>query len=87
MTNGDANNIPTLNLGGATADDFKIVDEANIKYMFGGRYASDEYIQVDGKNGPENMHRVTIELICDHNQFLSLIRASAEQGTINVRLV
>lgn len=86
MANGDGN-IPTLNLGGANAGDFKIVDESQIRYMFGGRYSSDEYIQVDGKNGPENMHKVTIELICDHEQFMALMRQSAEKGTINVQLV
>lgn len=86
MTNGDGN-IPTLNLGGANAEDFKIVDESQLRYMFGGRYCSDEYIQVDGKNGPENMHRVTIELVCDHEQFMALMRASAEKGNIDVKLV
>ena len=85
MTNGDS--IPTLNLGGAKVEDFRIVDEADIQYMYGGRYCSDEYIQVDGKNGPENMHRVTIELICDDNQFISLIRSSADKGNIHVQLV
>ena len=82
MTNGDGN-IPTLNLGGANADDFKIVDDSQIQYLFGGRYASDEYIQIDGKN----VHRVTIELICDNDQFLSLMRASADKGKIHVGLV
>ena len=85
MTNGDS--VPTLNLGGAKAEDFRIVDESQMRYLFGGRYCSDEYIQVDGKNGPENMHRVTVELLCDHQQFLSLIRASAEKGKIDVQLV
>lgn len=85
MTNGDS--VPTLNLGGANAEDFRIVDESQIRYMFGGRYCSDEYIQVDGKEGPENMHRVTIELLCDHEQFIALMRASADKGKIDVKLV
>ena len=85
MTNGDS--VPTLNRGGASADDFKIVDESQIRYMFGGRYCSDEYIQVDGKNGPENMHRVTIELLCDHEQFMALMRASSDKDRIDVKLV
>ena len=85
MTNGDS--VPTLNLGGANAEDFRIVDESQMRYLFGGRYCSDEYIQVDGKNGPENMHRVTIELVCDHEQFMALMRASAEKDKIDVKLV
>ena len=85
MTNGDS--VPTLNLGGANAEDFKIVDESQIRYAFGGRYCSDEYIQVDGKNGKENVHRVTIELICDHDQFIALMRASSDKDRIDVQLV
>lgn len=79
--------MTTINLEGAKAEDFKIVDETKMKYIFGGRYCSDEYIQVEGKNGPENMHRVTVELLCDHEQFMSLMRISSEKGAINVQLV
>ena len=87
MTNGDVS-IPTLNLGGANAEDFKIVDESQIRYLFGGRYCSDEYIQVpDEKGVPKNVHRVTLELVCDHEQFIALMRASAELGKIDVKLV
>ena len=79
--------MTTINLEGAKAEDFKIVDETKMKYIFGGRDCSDEYIQVEGKNGPENMHRVTVELLCDHEQFMSLMRVSSEKGAINVQLV
>lgn len=88
MTNGDGN-IPTLNLEGADASDFKIVDESQLNYAFGGRYTSDEYIQVEGENGkPENMHKVTVEMICDHDQFIALMRVMHEDnGIIHVKLV
>lgn len=79
--------IPTLNLEGADVSDFKIVDESKMGYIYGGRYCSDEYIQVDGKNGPENMHRVTVELLCDHDQFMALMKASSEKDRIAVQLV
>lgn len=78
----------TLNLEGADTSDFKIVDESQMAYLYGGRYCSDEYIQVDGEDGkPANMHRVTVELLCDHDQFIALMRQSAEKGRISVQLV
>ena len=77
----------TLNLEGAEVSDFKIVDE-RINYAFGGRYTSDEYIQVpDEKGKPENMHKVTVQLICDHEQFLALLRTMHEgDGIIHIKL-
>ena len=77
-----------INLENASADDFQILDESQIRYLYGGRYRSDDYIQVDGEDGkPKNMHKVTIELLCDHDQFLALMRASAGKEQINVKLV
>ena len=79
----------TLNLEGADATDFKIVDESQLNYAFGGRYTSDEYIQVEGEDGkPENMHKVTVQMVCDHDQFMALMRVMREgNGIIHVKLV
>lgn len=77
-----------INLNGAGAEDFQILDDSQIRFLYGGRYRSDDYIQVDGEDGkPKNMHKVTIELLCDHDQFLALMRASAGKEQINVKLV
>ena len=43
----------TLNLEGADVSDFKIMDEPKMDFAFGGRYTSDEYIQVENENGKE----------------------------------
>ena len=81
--------IPTLNLEDADVSDFKIMDEPKLDYAFGGRYTSDEYIQVDGENGkPENMHKVTVQMVCDHEQFMALMRVMNEgDGIIHIKLV
>ena len=86
MTNGE--NIPTFNLEGAKVEDFKIEEDPQLDFAFGGRYTSDQYIQVDGQNGqPENVHKVTIELICDTEQFIALMKASDGKSVIHVKLV
>lgn len=79
----------TLNLEGADASDFKILDETNINYAFGGRYSSDDYIKVPDENGNDvDMHKVTINLFCDHEQFVALLRTMHEgDGIIHVKLV
>ena len=79
----------TLNLEGADISDFKIMDEPKMDFAFGGRYTSDEYIQVEDENGkPENMHKVTVQMICDHEQFIALMRVMNEgDGIIHVKLV
>lgn len=81
--------IPTLNLEGAEVSDFKIEDEPMLDYAFGGRYTSDEYIQVENEKGvPENMHKVTVQMVCDHDQFIALMRVMREgDGIIHVKLV
>lgn len=87
MTNGDST-IPTLDLTGARVEDFKIEEDPQLDFAFGGRYSTDQYIQVDGENGkPENVHKVTIELICNTEQFIALMRASEAKGIIHVSLV
>ena len=86
MTNGDS--IPTLNLDGARVEDYKIEEDPQLDFAFGGRYVADEYIQVDGQSGqPENVHKVTIELICDTDQFIAMLKASDMKGVIHVKLV
>lgn len=86
MTNGDS--IPTLNLDGARVEDYKIEEDPQLDFAFGGRYVADEYIQVDGQNGqPENVHKVTVELICDTDQFIAMLKASDMKGVIHVKLV
>ena len=76
---------PTINLDGAkivdSSEDFTILDENNTKYLFGGRYTSDEYVK------EESVHIVRIELVCDHDQFINLIKTSNEKGRIAVQLV
>ena len=77
-----------INLENAKPEDFQVIDENNIRYLYGGRYTSDEYIQVEDENGkPKNMHKVTIELVCDDEQFIALIKESAKKGGISVSLV
>ena len=78
----------TINLDGADATDFKIVDE-NINFAFGGRYSSDDYIKVQDDHGNDvDMHKVSIELLCDHDQFIALLRAMHDgDGLIHVKLV
>ena len=77
-----------LNLNNANPDDFTIVDDAQIRYVYGGRYRSDDYIQVDGEDGkPKNMHKVTIEVLCDNEQFIALMRASENKEQMIVKLV
>lgn len=69
-------------------EDYTILDENNTRFVFGGRYTSDEYIQTEDENGkPKNMHKVTIDLICDNEQFISLMRQSGEKGKIIIQLV
>ena len=86
MTNGDS--IPTFNLEGAKVEDYKIEEDPQLDFAFGGRYVADEYIQVDGQAGkPENVHKVTIELICDTEQFIAMLKASDMKGVIHVKLV
>lgn len=87
MANGN-DNVPTLDLSGARVEDYKIEEDPQLDFAFGGRYSSDEYIQVPGENGQqENVHRVTIELICDTPQFISLLKASEMKGIVHVKLV
>ena len=86
MTNGDS--IPTLDLSGARVEDFKIEEDPQLDFAFGGRYSTDQYIQVEGENGqPENVHKVTLELICDTEQFIALMRASDAKSVVHVKLV
>lgn len=87
MTNGDGN-IPTLDLSGARVEDYKIEEDPQLDFAFGGRYASDQYIQVEDEKGqPQNVHKVTVELICDTAQFIALLKASELKGVIHVKLV
>lgn len=77
-----------INLENAKPEDFQVIDENNIRYLYGGRYTCDEYIQVEDENGkPKNMHKVTLELVCDDEQFIALIKTSASKGTVTVNLV
>ena len=79
-----------INFEGAkiVGNDYTILDESNTRFVFGGRYTSDEYIQTEDENGkPKNMHKVTIDLICDNEQFISLMRQSGEKGKIIIQLV
>lgn len=82
---------PTINLDGAKIvdnnDDYTILDENNIRYLFGGRYTSDEYVKMDKDGKEESVHIVRIELVCDHDQFINLIKTSNEKGRISVQLV
>lgn len=82
---------PTINLDGAKIvdnnDDYTILDENNIRYLFGGRYTSDEYVKMDNDGKEESMHIVRIELACDHEQFMNLMKLSHEKGKIMVQLV
>ena len=86
MAKGDS--IPTINLDGADATDFKIVDESALAYAFGGRYSSDDYIKVQDDHGNDvNMHKVTIDLLCDHDQFIALLKVMHDgNGIIHVKL-
>ena len=87
MTNGDGN-VPTLDLSGARVEDFKIEEDPQLDFAFGGRYTSDEYIQIPNEKGEqENVHKVTIELICDTEQFIAMLKASDMKGVIHVKLV
>ncbi len=77
-----------INLENASPEDFQVIDENNIRYLYGGRYTSDEYIQVEDENGkPKNMHKVVLELVCDDDQFIALIKSSAEKGRVAVNLI
>lgn len=72
----------------ASAEDITIIDDDQISYLYGGRYTSDEYIKVPDDEGKQvNMHRVTVELLCDDEQFISLIKTSKAKGNITVKLV
>ena len=80
--------VKEIDLRKEDKEGFAIIDESQLNYLYGGRYASDQYLQVEGEDGkPKNVHKVTIELICDHDQFLALMRDSASKGTITVHLV
>lgn len=80
--------VKEINLEGADVEDFKILDDSQIRYLYGGRYRSDDYIQVEGEDGkPKNMHKVCIEVLCDHEQFIALMKASAGKEQINIKLV
>ena len=82
---------PTVNLKDAQIVDdsaeFTVIDESNIRNIYGGRYCSDEYIQVDDGNGKKNMHKVTVELVLDHNQFVSFLNASDKKERVIIQLV
>lgn len=87
MTNGN-DSVPTFNLEGAKVEDYRIEEDPQLDFAFGGRYTSDQYIQVEGENGqPENVHKVTVELVCNTEQFIALIRASEGKGVIHIKLV
>lgn len=87
MTNGDGS-IPTLDLSGARVEDYKIEEDPQLDFAFGGRYTSDQYIQVEDETGQQqNVHKVTIELICDTEQFVAMLKASDMKGVIHVKLV
>lgn len=80
----------TINLEGAGDGDFTVLDNPEntaVEYLYGGRYRSDDYIQVDGENGPKNMHKVTVEILCDNAQFIALMQSSESKGRIQVQLV
>lgn len=69
-------------------EDYTILDENNTRYVYGGRYTCDEHIQTEDENGkPKNMHKVSIDLICDNEQFISLMKLSGEKGRIIIQLV
>ena len=82
---------PTVNLKDAQIVDdsaeFTVIDESNIRHIYGGRYGNDEYIQVDDGNGKKNMHNVTINLMLDHAQFISLMNASDKKEKIIIQMV
>lgn len=81
----------TISLEGAGDGAITVLDtpeNAKVEYLYGGRYRSDDYIQVDDENGqPKNMHKVTIEILCDNTQFIALMQSSENKEQINVKLV
>ena len=60
----------------------------SIEYLFAGRYKTDEYVPMENENGGQDMmHKVTINLVLDNEQFVAMMSKMAKGECIQIKLI
>lgn len=68
-------------------DDMEAVSPS-IEYLFAGRYKTDEYVPMENENGGQDMmHKVTINLVLDNEQFVAMMGMMANGEPIKMKLI
>lgn len=68
-------------------DDMETV-APSIEYLFAGRYKTDEYVPMENENGGQDMmHKVTINLVLDNEQFVAMMGMMAKGESITMKLI
>lgn len=68
-------------------DDMETVSPT-IEYLFAGRYKTDEYVPMENENGSQDMmHKVTINLVLDNEQFVAMMGMMANGEPIKMKLI
>ena len=68
-------------------DDMETVS-STIEYLFAGRYKTDEYVPMENENGSQDMmHKVTINLVLDNEQFVAMMGMMANGEPITMKLI
>ena len=68
-------------------DDMETVSPS-IEYLFAGRYKTDEYVPMENENGGQDMmHKVTINLVLDNEQFVAMMGMMAKGESITMKLI
>lgn len=59
-----------------------------VEYLFAGRYKCDEYVPMENDEGGQDMmHKVTLNLVLDNEQFVAMMNMMANGNPIQVKLV
>lgn len=68
-------------------DDMETISPS-IEYLFAGRYKTDEYVPMENENGGQDMmHKVTINLVLDNEQFVAMMGMMAKGESITMKLI
>lgn len=68
-------------------DDMETVSPT-IEYLFAGRYKTDEYVPMENENGSQDMmHKVTINLVLDNEQFVAMMGMMTNGEPIKMKLI
>lgn len=69
-------------------DDDKTTFAPEVQYLFAGRYKTDEYVPMENENGGQDMmHKVTINLVLDNEQFVAMMGMMAKGESITMKLI